>query len=214
MNNEDAGALLTKYFPDIEGEKVSRLIKLSILYNEWNPKVNLISRKDMDNIISHHILHALAIAKFNSFKPNTTILDLGTGGGLPGVPLAIIFPQSKFHLVDARAKKIAVVQDIIERLKLSNVTAEHKRVETLKSKYEFIVSRAVTSLQQLLEWSSHLISNEHRNAIPNGYILLKGGDLSEEIRTARAHKRSEIEGIDQWFDDPWYVGKKILYVPK
>ena len=206
-------ALFNKYFSSLSSDQIDLLEALGELYIEWNEKVNLVSRKDIEHIYDRHILHALAICKMITFKPQTTVLDLGTGGGLPGLPLAIFFPDCHFQLVDGRNKKIMVVQDIADRLGLRNITATHGRVEELKGKYDFIVSRAVASVTQLLTWTKNLISDNERNAIPNGYILLKGGDIDMELREAKVKDVADIYDIGDYYNDEWYKTKKVIYIP-
>lgn len=206
--------IIRRYFPDLSAEKLTQFGQLGNLYREWNDKVNLVSRKDIDHIFDHHILHSLAISKYVSFKPGSRILDLGTGGGLPGLPLAIFFPDCKFHLVDARAKKIMVVNDIIDQLDLANVTATHKRVEELKTKYDFIVSRAVAPMTQLMLWSQKLFLNIEKNAIPNGFILLKGGDIKQELKDAKVSTVADVEELSQYFEEEWFITKKLVYIQR
>ena len=181
------------------------------LYAEWNAKINVISRKDMENIMLHHILHSLSIAKFIKFKPGTNCLDLGTGGGLPGIPLAILFPKVEFTLVDGTAKKIAVANAIIEAIGLENCHAYHKRAEEMKAKYDFVFARAVTRLIGLMPIVKPLISKEMRNPIPNGLITLKGGNLDEELSEVRAYK--EQKQINEYFDEAYFNNKYIVYLP-
>ena len=206
--------IIKHYFPSLDDTKLGQLEQLGALYREWNDKVNLVSRKDIDNIFDHHILHSLAICKYISFKPGTRILDLGTGGGLPGLPLAICFPESKFHLVDARSKKIMVVNDIIDQMDLQNVTATHIRAEELKTKYDFIVSRAVAPVNQLMLWSQKLFLKNEKNAIPNGFILLKGGDMKQELKEARALAIADIEELKNYFVEEWFAEKKLVYIQR
>ena len=206
--------LIKSYFPTLSKNKLEQIEALGALYKEWNAKINLVSRKDIDQIYDHHILHSLAIYKYLKFTPETHILDLGTGGGLPGLPLAICNPSSKFHLVDARAKKIMVVNDMIDQLHLENVKATHIRAEDLKSTYDFIVSRAVAPVKQLLEWSERLISSRQINAVPNGFILLKGGDVVRELKSAKAFSRSDVEEVSDYFQEEYFLEKKIIHIQK
>lgn len=170
-----------RLFPGLSSRQQSHFTALMELYKDWNDKINVISRKDIDNLYIHHVLHSLAIAKVTGFMPGSHILDVGTGGGFPGIPLAILFPEVEFHLVDSIGKKIKVVQAVASALGLDNVIAEQCRAETLTRKYDFIVSRAVTRLPEFYQWVSQRVSSHHRHAIPNGILYLKGGDLQEEL---------------------------------
>ncbi|GHU86311.1 ribosomal RNA small subunit methyltransferase G [Bacteroidia bacterium] len=201
--------MIEKYFPNISQRQKEQLSKLPEMYKDWNEKINVISRQDIENIEERHILHSLAIAKIVEFKPNTNVLDIGTGGGFPGIPLAIMFPNIQFHLVDSIEKKIKIVKDIAQKLELKNVHAEVSRVEALNKKYDFIVNRAVKPLPLLLQWIGKNISNKSFNDIPNGVICLKGGDLSEEIKNLE--KRSRIIPISNYFEENFFETKKILY---
>ena len=203
--------LINKYFPNISELKKSQLAALPELYREWNSKINVISRKDMENIVLHHILHSLAIAKFVKFKKGTNCLDLGTGGGLPGIPLAIMFPDTDFTLVDGTAKKIKVANAIIEDIGLKNCHAYPKRAEEMKAKYDFVFARAVTRLDKLMEYVRPLISKDMRNATPNGLITLKGGDLGQELKEVKGYK--EQVAISDYFDEAYYINKYLVYVP-
>ncbi|MCI5057635.1 MAG: 16S rRNA (guanine(527)-N(7))-methyltransferase RsmG [Flavobacteriales bacterium] len=199
---------IPKYFPELSQNKLEQYNALLQLYLEWNQKVNLISRKDIEHLETRHLLHALAIAKFIQFKPKTKILDFGTGGGLPGIPLAIFFPEVQFHLVDSIAKKINVVQDIASKLQLKNVKAEQVRVENIKGQYDFITGRAVKNLPQVLQWLNGKISSKDQNAIPNGLIYLKGGDIDE----AAKKRNAEIHFLNDWFKDDFFETKYLLYL--
>ncbi|HTF80593.1 MAG TPA: 16S rRNA (guanine(527)-N(7))-methyltransferase RsmG [Cytophagales bacterium] len=203
--------IILKYFKNLDPEVLNKLGQLHELYKDWNEKINVISRKDIDNIYEKHILHSLAIAKFTNFKPGTNILDIGTGGGFPGIPLAIMFPEAKFHLVDSIAKKIKVVQGVAEALKLNNVVAEQNRVEDLTRKYDFIVSRAVAPTDQLHAWTFKKFKKEPLNDLANGYILLKGGDLDEELLKFK-NIVTEID-LNQYFEEEFFETKKIIYIP-
>ena len=184
---------------------------LGVLYPEWNAKINVISRKDIDNLYEHHILHSLAIAKFLQFQPNTTILDVGTGGGFPGIPLAILFPEVQFTLIDSIGKKIRVAQEIATAVGLKNVTCKQLRAEEEKGRYDFIVSRAVMPLADLKKLVQKNISKQQHNALPNGLILLKGGDLQAEVYPFR--NVAETVNISDWFDEEFFKTKKIVYMP-
>ncbi len=184
---------------------------LPALYKDWNAKINVISRKDTENIMLHHILHSLSIAKFINFKKGTNCLDLGTGGGLPGIPLAILFPNVEFTLVDGTAKKINVANSIIESIGLLNCIAYHNRAEQMHAKYDFVLARAVTRLENLVPIVKPLISPDMRNATPNGLITLKGGDLTEELKEVKLYK--ETVEINKYFEEPYFQNKYIVYIP-
>jgi 16S rRNA (guanine527-N7)-methyltransferase len=209
MNSID---LLKKYLPGLTEEQLSLFEQLDPIYKEWNEKINLISRKDIDNLLKHHILHSLAIAKFIDFKDGTKILDLGTGGGFPGIPLSIKFPNSNFHLIDATRKKIHVVQDIIQRLNLTNVHASHIRAEDLNLKYDFVVSRAVAPIVDIFNWSKKLISKDHKNFIPNGIICLKGGNMKKELKELGKKQYFEMVPVEKYFNDPYFEEKYVIYI--
>ena len=173
--------IILNYFPDLSQEQVHRFVRLKDLYEEWNAKINVISRKGIDNLYINHVLHSLGIAKVIQFKKNTQLLDVGTGGGFPGIPLAILFPEAQFHLVDSIGKKIVVVNAIVKELKLDNVVATNQRAEAMTEKFDFIVSRAVTTLPVFIQWVRPLIKKESFNVLHNGIVYLKGGDVTEEI---------------------------------
>jgi len=203
--------LLSLYFPDLNAKQWKQFQALPEVYGEWNEKINVISRKDMDQLMLHHVLHSLAIAKFISFKPGTEVLDLGTGGGFPGIPLAILFPEVKFHLVDSIGKKIKVVEAVAQALGLDNVQATQARAEALTHTYEFVVSRAVTKLSPLFQWVRGKINPHHFHAHRNGIICLKGGDLTEELEAFnRKHKVIELS---EYFQEEFFESKKLVYVP-
>ncbi|WP_235299351.1 16S rRNA (guanine(527)-N(7))-methyltransferase RsmG [Portibacter marinus] len=203
--------LINKYFPKLSALQQKQLASLPELYREWNERINVISRKDMDNIVLHHILHSLSIAKFIRFRKGTNCLDLGTGGGLPGIPLAIMFPQTEFTLVDGTSKKIAVASSIIDAIGLQNCQAFPKRAEEMKARYDFVLARAVTRLDKLMTFVRPLISSEMKNAMPNGLITLKGGDLEEELKEVKGAK--EQVAIYDYFQEEFYKNKYIVYVP-
>lgn len=184
---------------------------LGVLYPEWNAKINVISRKDIDNLYEHHILHSLAIAKFLSFQPGTTVLDLGTGGGFPGIPLAIFFPEVRFTLIDSIGKKIRVATEISQAIGLQNVTCKQLRAEEEKGKYDFVVSRAVMPLSDLRKLVLKNISPTHHNALPNGLITLKGGELQSEVFPFR--NTAEIVPLSDWFEEEFFQTKKLVYLP-
>ena len=203
--------LILKYFSRLTPEQVSRLNQLFPLYSEWNAKINVISRKDIDQLYERHVLHSLAIAKFIRFTSGTKVLDVGTGGGFPGIPLAILFPECRFHLVDSTGKKIRVVNEIVRALDLQNVSAEQIRAEQLKGKYDFVVSRAVTTLPEFVGWVKNNISPLQQNALPNGIIYLKGGNLDAEIRPFR--KFAFVQNLSEYFEEEFFKTKKLVHVP-
>ena len=200
--------LILKYFPNLTDDQIQKFKELEVLYKEWNSRINVISRKDIDDLYLKHVLHSLSIAKFISFKKNTSILDVGTGGGFPGIPLAIIFPDCNFLLVDSINKKINVVKEISNTLKLTNVSYNAIRVEKLKTKHDFIVSRAVTRMNKFRNLVKGLISNKNDNKIKNGIIYLKGGDLTEEMMNFKHQKVN----ISDYFDEEFFETKKIIYL--
>ena len=204
--------LLKKYFPQIDSLQTERLLSLVDIYKTWNEKVNLVSRKDVHNIGLHHILHSLALVKFLNFKPGTKVLDLGTGGGFPGIPLSIMMPEVNFLLIDGTLKKIRVVQDVIAKLNLQNVSARQVRAEELKGQYDFIITRAVASLNQLLLWSSHLINPEDNNALPNGIVAYKGGNITNELKELGSNYFYDVMEISENFDEPWFQEKYLIYI--
>ena len=200
--------LILKYFPNLTDNQIQKFKELEVLYKEWNSRINVISRKDIEDLYLKHVLHSLSIAKFISFKKNTSILDVGTGGGFPGIPLAIIFPDCNFLLVDSINKKINVVKEISNTLKLTNVSYNAIRVEKLKTKHDFIVSRAVTRMNKFRNLVKGLISNKNDNKIKNGIIYLKGGDLTEEMMNIKHQKVN----ISDYFDEEFFETKKIVYL--
>ena len=200
--------LILKYFPNLTDDQIQKFKELEVLYKEWNSRINVISRKDIDDLYLKHVLHSLSIAKFISFKKNTSILDVGTGGGFPGIPLAIIFPDCDFLLVDSINKKINVVKEISNTLKLTNVSYNAIRVEKLKTKHDFIVSRAVTRMNKFRNLVKGLITNKNDNKIKNGIIYLKGGDLTEEMINIKHQKVN----ISDYFDEDFFETKKIVYL--
>jgi len=202
---------ILKYFPELTDEQRRQLEALDALYRDWNAKINVISRKDIDNLYEHHVLHSMAIAKMIRFQAGSKILDFGTGGGFPGIPLAILFPDCDFKLIDGTGKKIRVAQEVCDAIGLKNCHPEHLRGEEEKGKYDFVVSRAVMPLPDLYKIVRKNISKEQRNALPNGIICLKGGDLQEETRPYR--NIVEINDISQFFDEEWFKEKNIIYLP-
>ena len=197
-------------FPNLNDKQISQFYRLKSIYKEWNSKINVISRKDIENIYIRHVLHSLVIAKFIKFKRGTTILDLGTGGGFPGIPLAIIFPYCKFILVDSIRKKISVVEQVVKELDLKNVKFEWSRAEEINFKYDFLVTRAVAKMPILINWSRGKFNKESKNEIPNGIIALKGGDIETELIGISQKK---ILDIKNYFDIQYFHDKKIVYVP-
>ena len=201
---------ISDYFK-LTDRQAEQFAQLDALYRDWNSKINVISRKDIDNLYEHNVLHSLAIAKWIPFQPDTTILDVGTGGGFPGIPLAIMFPQCQFVLVDSIGKKIKVASEVAKALGLTNVVCKQERVEEEKEKFDFVVSRAVMPLPDLVKLVRKNISNKHRNAIPNGLIVLKGGDLQAEV--APYIKTAEIAPCSKWFKGEWFETKQLIYLP-
>lgn len=207
MNSE----IIRKYFPDLSENQQRQVAMLAELYSDWNAKINVISRKDIDHLYEHHVLHSMAIAKMINFRPGTKILDFGTGGGFPGIPLAILFPECQFKLIDGTGKKIRVAQEVANAIGLKNCQPEHLRGEDEKGKYDFVVSRAVMPLPDLVKIVKKNISKEQRNAMPNGVICLKGGDLQAETQPFR--RIVEKASLDQWFSEEWFKEKHLIYLP-
>ena len=202
--------IIEDYFKLTE-RQAEQFAQLDALYRDWNSKINVISRKDIDNLYEHHVLHSLAIAKLLPFQPGTSILDVGTGGGFPGIPLAILFPECQFLLIDSIGKKIKVATEVTKSLGLTNVVCKQERAEEEKQKFDFVVSRAVMPLPDLVKLVRKNISNKHRNAVPNGLVVLKGGDLKEEI--APYIKTAEVTPCSQWFKGEWFETKQVIYLP-
>jgi 16S rRNA (guanine527-N7)-methyltransferase len=203
--------IITKYFPKLNIEQIALFQKLQPLYAEWNAQINVISRKDFPDFYEHHVLHSLSIAKLISFTPGTKILDVGTGGGFPGIPLAIYFPQTQFHMVDSIGKKIKVVNSVIESLGLQNATAQQIRAEELTEKYDFVISRAVTRLPEFVPWVRNNIAQKQINAMPNGIIYLKGGDITQEVKPFK--NRVFVKNLSDWFDEEFFETKKVVHLP-
>lgn len=201
---------ITKYFPDLTERQKEQFEEMTRLYPEWNEKINVISRKDIDNLEESHLLHSLAIAKFIRFSPGSYVLDFGTGGGLPGLPLAILFPEVHFHLIDRIGKKLKVAADIADRLQLKNVTFQHGDSGECHDKFDFVVSRAVMPQPELVRLSKKNISPHNQNAIPNGVIALKGGDLQAELKGL---KSTEVVDLSNYFDEDFFKTKKIVFTP-
>jgi 16S rRNA (guanine527-N7)-methyltransferase len=204
-------SILINYFPHLTEKQIKQFKALQPLYEDWNARINVISRKDMENFYLHHVLHSLAIAKVVAFKAQADILDVGTGGGLPGIPLAIMFPETNFHLIDSIGKKIRVVNQVVEALELNNVKAEQKRAEQVLEKYDFIISRAVTRLGTFHQWVKHRIKKEYFHSKKNGLLLLKGGDLKEEL--AEAKLKFQIYPVKDFFEEDYFETKMVVYVP-
>jgi len=202
--------LISEFF-QLSDRQAEQFAQLDALYRDWNSKINVISRKDIDNLYEHHVLHSLAIAKLIPFQPGTTIMDVGTGGGFPGIPLAILFPECQFLLIDSIGKKIKVATEVAKSLGLTNVVCKQERAEEEKQKFDFVVSRAVMPLPDLVKLVRKNISNKHRNAVPNGLVVLKGGDLKEEI--APYIKTAEVTPCSQWFKSEWFETKQVIYLP-
>ena len=202
---------ILKYFTDLTDKQKQQFAALFDLYKDWNEKINVISRKDIDNLYLHHVLHSLAIAKAVSFRPGTRILDFGTGGGFPGIPLAILFPETQFKMIDGTGKKIRVVNEVATAIGLENVEAVHLRGEEEKGKYDFVVSRAVMPLPDLMKIVKKNGGKEQRNSLPNGVICLKGGNVEGEMRPFK--KIAEATEITNWFDEDWFKEKFVIYVP-
>ena len=202
---------ILKYFPEITERQKEQFAALLPLYEDWNAKINVISRKDMDNFYEHHVLHSLAIAKVQPFKPMAEILDVGTGGGFPGIPLAILFPDARFHLIDSIGKKIKVVQSVAEQLELTNVRTEQIRAEQLRGEYDFIVSRAVTDLSQFTQWVRGKVSTIQYHKLRNGILYLKGGDLTDEL--APFKKKARTWDISDFFQEDYFLTKKVIHLP-
>ena len=204
--------LITKYFPNITARQRKQFDALYDLYADWNAKINVISRKDITNLYEHHVLHSLAIAKFINFRDDTNVLDLGTGGGFPGIPLAIMFPNANFKMIDGTGKKIKVATEIANAIGLENVLLQHKRGEEERGKFDFIVSRAVMPLSDMMKIVRKNIAKDNHNAFENGIIVLKGGTLDEELKPFK--KIVVQEKLSQWFEEPWFEEKNLIYIPR
>ena len=203
--------IILKYFPKISAEQQQQFAALDALYRDWNSKINVISRKDIDNLYEHHVLHSLAIAKMVNFRPGTQILDFGTGGGFPGIPLAILFPECQFKLIDGTGKKIRVAQEVANAIGLKNCHPEHLRGEEEKGHYDFIVSRAVMPLPDLAKIVRKNVSKKQQNALPNGILCLKGGQLDSELQPFR--HIVEKQELSTWFEEEWFKEKHVIYLP-
>jgi 16S rRNA (guanine527-N7)-methyltransferase len=209
MNQETE--LISSYFPGLSETQLEQFDSLGELYADWNSKINVISRKDMEHFYVHHVLHSLGIAKVMEFQPETRVLDIGTGGGFPGIPLAILFPETHFHLVDSIGKKISVVKDVVKQLKLTNVEAQQARAEELVRKYDFVISRAVTRMANFYPWVKDKIRKEDFNEFQNGILYLKGGDVDEEMD--ELDKSYVVYHLDDYFKEDYFETKKVIYLP-
>jgi 16S rRNA (guanine527-N7)-methyltransferase len=204
MNN------IINYFPDLTENQIQQFSKLGELYTFWNAQINVISRKDIDDLYTRHVLHSLGIAKVQPFKPNAQVLDIGTGGGFPGIPLAILFPETQFYLVDSIGKKIKVVNEVVAALELKNVRAEVKRAEIVKGEFDFIVSRAVTKMEDFVKWTKGKIAKKQNHEIKNGILYLKGGDLTEELAS---FQNASLYNLTDYFQDEFFETKKVVHIP-
>jgi 16S rRNA (guanine527-N7)-methyltransferase len=203
--------LISTYFPGLSKTQLEQFARLEELYADWNSKINVISRKDMEQFYIHHVLHSLGIAKVMEFQPETKVLDIGTGGGFPGIPLAILFPETHFHLVDSIGKKISVVKDVVKQLKLTNVEPQQARAEELVRKYDFVISRAVTRMANFYPWVKNKIRKEDFNEFQNGILYLKGGDVDEEMD--ELDKSYVVYHLDDYFKEEYFETKKVIYLP-
>lgn len=203
--------IIEKYFKELSEKQREQFAKLDELYRDWNSKINVISRKDIDNLYEHHVLHSMTIGKLIHFREGTQILDFGTGGGFPGIPLAILFPQCSFKLIDGTGKKVKVATEVARAIGLTNVVTEHLRGEDEKGKFDFVVSRAVMPLPDLVKIVTKNISKKQNNALPNGIICLKGGNLDAELRPYR--HLAEVTPVSNWFKEDWFKEKNIIYLP-
>jgi 16S rRNA (guanine527-N7)-methyltransferase len=201
---------IIKYFPNLTEIQVQQFSKLRELYTFWNSQINVISRKDIDDLYTRHVLHSLGIAKIQAFKPGSKVLDIGTGGGFPGIPLAILFPETQFYLVDSIGKKIKVVTEVATALDLKNVKAEAKRAETVKEEFDFIVSRAVTKMDDFVKWTKGKIAKKQKHEVKNGILYLKGGDLTEELAN---FPNATLYNLTDYFDDAFFETKKVVHIP-
>ncbi|WP_298554807.1 16S rRNA (guanine(527)-N(7))-methyltransferase RsmG [uncultured Algibacter sp.] len=202
--------LILKYFPNLTEDQILKFKKLESLYQDWNLKINVVSRKDIDELYMRHVLHSLGIAKVINFKDGAKLLDVGTGGGFPGIPLAILFPECSFHLVDSIAKKLKVVDEVVAGLGLTNVKTTHSRVEEIKGNFDFIISRAVAAMPTFVHWVKGKIAKEQNHALKNGILYLKGGDLSEELKDYRT---TTIYNLTDFFEEDFYETKKVVHLP-
>ena len=202
--------IILDYFPDLTETQIQQFEQLKMLYQDWNLKINVVSRKDIDELYLRHVLHSLGIAKVQSFLPGTKILDVGTGGGFPGIPLAILFPEANFHLVDSIGKKIKVVEDVVQGLQLKNVKITNARAETITEQYDFIVSRAVAQMETFVRWVRYSIIKKSRHELKNGILYLKGGELTEELST---FPKATIYPLEDYFKEPFFKTKSVVHLP-
>jgi 16S rRNA (guanine527-N7)-methyltransferase len=202
--------IIKKYFPTLTASQVEQFSQLEALYNDWNSKINVISRKDIQNLYEHHVLHSLGIAKVIRFKPGTQVMDLGTGGGFPGIPLAILFPETDFHLVDSIGKKVRVADEVARSIGLKNIRTTHSRAEDIKEQYDFVVTRAVMPLIDLMKCARKNIAKTPQNALPNGFIALKGGELNSEMASMR--NICTVWNLSEWFTEEYFETKKVVHV--
>ena len=202
--------IILKYFKNLSDNQIAQFSKLQELYEDWNLKINVVSRKDIDELYLRHVLHSLGIAKVMEFKPGAKVMDVGTGGGFPGIPLAILFPETQFHLVDSIGKKIKVVDEVVAGLELQNVKTTHGRVEDVKDTYDFIVSRAVAQMETFVRWNKGKIAKKQNHDLKNGILYLKGGDLTEELQK---YTTATIYNLPDYFDEPFFETKKVVHLP-
>jgi 16S rRNA (guanine527-N7)-methyltransferase len=201
---------ILNYFPDLTNKQIEQFTQLDSLYKEWNTKINVISRKDIDSLYTHHVLHALGIAKVIQFKPNSKIMDVGTGGGFPGIPLAIMFPETQFYLIDTIGKKIKVVQEVTQAIGLKNLKTEQKKAENVKETFDFVVSRAVTAMPEFAIWVKDNFNIKDNNKLPNGILYLKGGNLKEELKEFNNYKEFLLK---DYFKEDFFQTKKVIHIP-
>ncbi len=202
--------IILKYFPELSETQKAQFAQLETVYKDWNAKINVVSRKDIDELYTRHVLHSLGIAKVQAFEPGSRVLDVGTGGGFPGIPLAILFPETEFFLIDAIGKKIKVVNEVANAIGLENVRAEHLRAEKVKEKFDFIVSRAVTNMPDFMKWVRKKVSKQQRHALKNGILYLKGGDLSEELKD---FPKARVFDLPDYFEEEFFETKKVVHIP-
>lgn len=202
--------IIQNYFPKLTPKQVQQFEQLEPLYKDWNSKINVISRKDIDELYVRHVLHSMGIAKIQSFVPGSSIMDVGTGGGFPGIPLAILYPETEFYLIDAIAKKIKVVHEVVEALGLKNVTAEQKRAEKVNAEFDFIVSRAVTSMPDFVKWVRNKVKKQSKHELKNGILYLKGGDLTQELEL---YQSATIYELSDYFNEDFFQTKKVVHLP-